>query len=327
MLSKYWTITSKPLWQADPSIFELREEEIQGGCIIKNLYVTLNPSLKPFLFTDINPGEHLPGDAVGICVKSNRTDIQVGDHVVHRTSISEYSKILDDTEHEHWYKKSWVKVLPQDVDPLLYLSVCGLAGLTAYIGMEYILKLQEGMTVGVSGASGTSGVLLAQMALKKGCEVIGFTSTQEKADWLESLGVKSIISENKSIEELDRETKKLVPEGFDAYMEHVSNLHLLNGINNMKLNGRIGLCGLMKSYTSQIAHGPNLLNVIANNINIKGYVVGRHYKMWDQFQEYILDNYDSFEFKQHIEHGLDKVPSTYDNLYNSYGKGKLVIKI
>jgi NADPH-dependent curcumin reductase CurA len=110
-------------------------------------------------------------------------------------------------------------------------------------------------------------------------------------------------------------------------MEHVSNLHLLNGINNMKLNGRIGLCGVMKSYTSQIAHGPNLLNVITNNINIKGYVVGRHYNMWDQFQEYILDKYDSFEFKQHIEHGLDKVPSIYDNLYNSYGKGKLVIKI
>ena len=126
---------------------------------------------------------------------------------------------------------------------------------------------------------------------------------------------------------MNRETKKLVPEGFDAYMEHVSNLHLLNGINNMKLNGRIGLCGLMKSYTSQIAHGPNLLNVITNNINIKGYVVGRHYNMWDQFQEYILDKYDSFEFKQHIEHGLDKVPSIYDNLYNSYGKGKLVIKI
>ena len=146
----------------------------------------MNPSLKPFLFTDIEPGQHLPGDAVGVCVQSDREDIQVGDYVVHRSGMSEYSKILDDADYEHWYKKSWIKVIPKDVDPLLYLGVCGLAGLTAYIGMKDILKLESGMTVGISGASGTCGVLLGQMAIKHGCKVVGFTSTQEKADWLKT---------------------------------------------------------------------------------------------------------------------------------------------
>ena len=327
MLSKYWTITSKPLWQADPSIFELREEELSGGCIIKNHYLSMNPSLKPFLFTDIEPGQHLPGDAVGVCVQSDREDIQVGDYVVHRSGMSEYSKILDDADYEHWYKKSWIKVIPKDVDPLLYLGVCGLAGLTAYIGMKDILKLESGMTVGISGASGTCGVLLGQMAIKHGCKVVGFTSTQEKADWLKTLDITPIISEGKSLEELDKETKSIVPNGFDAYMEHVSNMHLLNAINNMKVEGSIGLCGLMKSYTSQIAHGPNLLNIITNNVNIKGFVVGRNYKMWDEFQDYILDKYQDFIYNKKMLDGLDNVPNMYDNLYNSFGNGRLIIKI
>lgn len=327
MLSKYWTISRKPFLQADPSIFELRAENLEGGCIIKNNYLSMNPSLKPFLFTDINPGEHLPGDAVGTCIQSDIDEIKVGDNIVHRSGMSQYSKIEVDDGNKHWYKKPWFKVIPEHMDPLFYLSVCGLAGLTAYIGMKDVLKLEEGMTVGISGATGTCGILLAQMAMKKGCDVIGYTSTQEKADWLESLGVKSIVSENKSIEELDRETKKLVPNGFDAYQEHVSNFHLLNAINNMKLDGRIGLCGLMKSYTSQIAHGPNLLNVITNNINIKGYVVGRQYEMWEEFQDYILDKYQDFKFNKQILQGIDKVPTIYDNLYNAYGNGRLIIKI
>lgn len=327
MLSKYWTISSKPLWQADPSIFELREEELSGGCIIKNLYLSMNPSLKPFLYTDINPGEHLPGDAVGVCVESDRDDIKVGDYVVHRSGMSEYSKILDDADYEHWYKKSWIKVIPDSIDPLYYLGICGLAGLTAYIGMKDILKLQPGMTVGVSGASGTCGILLSQMAIKNGCDVVGFTSTQEKANWLESLGLKAIVSENQSIEELDKKTKDIVPNGFDAYMEHVSNIHLLNAINNMKVEGTIGVCGLMKSYTSQIAHGPNLLNIITNNVSIKGYVVGRNYKMWDDFQNYISDKYQDFVYNKKMLDGLDNVPNMYDNLYNSFGNGRLIIKI
>ena len=54
MLSKYWTITSKPQIQADSNIFLVAGEDVQiEGCVIKNTHLTINPNQKP-LFTDVD---------------------------------------------------------------------------------------------------------------------------------------------------------------------------------------------------------------------------------------------------------------------------------
>ena len=49
--------------------------------------------------------------------------------------------------------------------------------------------------------------------------------------------------------------------------------------------------------------------------------------MWEEFQDYILDNYQDFKFNKQILQGIDNVPTIYDNLYNTYGNGRLIIKI
>jgi NADPH-dependent curcumin reductase CurA len=320
MLSKYWTISSKPLADANPNILEMFADIITGECVVHNFFLTINPNQKPMLSSSIQPGQHLEDDAVGVVIKSNRTDIEVGDVVVHRKGMRQFAEIDEDDLIQ---RVPW-----QDIDPSLYLSVLGTPGKTAWVSMTEIMKLEPGMTVGISGCSGTVGVLLAQMALKKDCTVIGYTSTQEKADWLETLGVKAIVSSNTTIDRLDKATKELVPDGFDAYHENVDNVHLLNAISNMKLNGTIALCGLMKTYTQHMGPGPNLLGTIYKNVNIQGFAVNNYKEsLLAHFHNYMEDKYTDFKFKQHTVTGIMQVPAVYSDLYNAYGKGKLIIKI
>jgi len=321
MLSKYWTITSKPQIQADSHIFLVAGEDVQiEGCVIKNTHLTINPNQKPLLSTSIKPGEHLQEDAVGVCFASDREDVAIGDVVFHRKGMRQLSKI---TTEDRIQTVPW-----QDIDPSLYLSVLGTPGKTAWVSMTEIMKLQPGMTVGISGCSGTVGVLLAQMALKIGCKVIGYTSTQEKADWLETLGVQPIVSSDTTLERLDKATKQLAPDGFDAYHENVDNVHLLTAIQNMKLNGTIALCGLMKSYTQNMGPGPNLLGTIYKNVNIQGFGIDNYKEsIQENFYDYMEDIYADFEFNQHIVPGIMTVPALYTDLYNAYGRGKLIIKI
>ena len=330
MLSRYWTISSKPQIDADPGILEVIAEDVNehnlggwdtpGWCIVKNTHLTINPNQKPLISSSTQPGEHLQEDAVGVCVMSNREDIASGDIVFHRNGMRQIAEIDKDDRIQ---RVPW-----QDVDPSLYLSVLGTPGKTAWVSMTEIMKLKPGMTVGISGCSGTVGVILAQMALKKDCTVIGYTSTQEKADWIETLGVKAIVSSNTTIERLDKATKELVPDGFDAYHENVDNVHLLNAISNMKLNGTIALCGLMKSYTQHMGPGPNLLGTIYKNVNIQGFGVNNYEEsLLANFYNYMEDKYTDFKFNQHTVAGIMQVPVVYSDLYNAYGKGKLVIKI
>tara|TARA_B110000503_G_scaffold32071_1_gene52002 strand:- start:10130 stop:11095 length:966 start_codon:yes stop_codon:yes gene_type:complete len=321
MLSKYWTISSKPQAEAHSEIFELKSENITGECVVQNQFLTINPNQKPMLSSSIQPGQHLEDDAVGVVITSNRADIVVGDVVVHRKGMRQFAEIDADDLIQ--------KVPHQDIDSSLYLSVLGTPGRTAWISMVAVMQLRPGMTVGISGCAGTVGVLLAQMAIKKGCTVIGYTSTQEKADWLETLGIKPIVTGKTTIEKLDAATKELAPDGFDAYHENVCNLHLFNAIQNMKPHGIIALCGLMKSYTQQMGPGPNLLRTIYNNVRIQGFAIGNYplQSSWVNFHDYMAHTYNDFKFNQYITTGISQVPALYTGLYNTYGKGKLIIKI
>ena len=100
MLSKYWTISSKPQAEAHSEIFELKSENITGECVVQNQFLTINPNQKPMLSSSIQPGQHLEDDAVGVVITSNRADIVVGDVVVHRKGMRQFAEIdADDDMH------------------------------------------------------------------------------------------------------------------------------------------------------------------------------------------------------------------------------------
>jgi hypothetical protein len=73
MLSKYWTISSKPLADANPNILEMFADIITGECVVQNQFLTINPNQKPMLSSSIQPGQHLEDDAVGVVITDRKS--------------------------------------------------------------------------------------------------------------------------------------------------------------------------------------------------------------------------------------------------------------
>jgi len=323
MISKNWKLRSYPISKIEQNHFELVEEPMQGTTVVQNKFLTVDPSTKPLLNpTEIKTGDFIIGDAVGEVMESSRPDLKPGDIIVHKKGWREYA-VLDDTE--------WVLKVPDtSIDLSFYLSILGSTARTAFVGATEVLKLHPGMQIGVSGATGAVGSVFAQIAKMHGCDVLGYTSSLEKMNWLkDELGIHAVNSNGLSLDKLDTETKNIFPNGFDAYQEHVDNMHILNAIMNMKEKTTISLCGMMKIYNQPMGPGPNIAMCIWKNINIQGFFI-KHYSKevsQDKFFEYMSVNLPKMKWKQTVVDGIEHMDRVFVDMYENFDKGKLIVKI
>jgi len=104
--------------------------------------------------------------------------------------------------------------------PADYLSILGLTGLTAYFALQEIGKPKEGETVVVSGAAGAVGSSAGQIALIKGCFVVGIAGSDDKVSFL-----KDELQFNEAVNYHQQEWEKALasacPKGVDVYFDNV----------------------------------------------------------------------------------------------------------
>ena len=118
-----------------------------------------------------------------------------------------------------------------------YLNVLGMTGLTAYVGLLNIGKLNEGKdTVFVSAAAGAVGSIACQIAKIKGCHVVGSAGSNEKAEWLLDEIKLDYAFNYKTVGEnnLSYELKKGCPEGIDLYFDNVGGKQLEAALDEYK---------------------------------------------------------------------------------------------
>lgn len=104
---------------------------------------------------------------------------------------------------------------------------------TAYFGFLEICQPKSGETVVVSGAAGAVGSLVGQIAKIKGCKVIGFAGSDEKCEWLKTIGFDYAF--NYKSKDLKKALKTAAPKGIDCYFDNVILL-LLPIINKLNIN-------------------------------------------------------------------------------------------
>ena len=93
--------------------------------------------------------------------------------------------------------------------------------MTAWIGLFEIGQPKSGETVVVSAAGGAVGTVVGQLAKAEGCRVIGFTSTRDKADWLEGDVGYDVVIDRETQPDLAGALRETCPNGVDIFFDNV----------------------------------------------------------------------------------------------------------
>jgi NADPH-dependent curcumin reductase CurA len=147
---------------------------------------------------------------------------KVGDLITGILPFQEYIKINLDKDKVSLLHSS----LTSGKLPLSYgLSVLGMPGVTAWIGMINKAHPKQGETVLVSTAAGAVGSIVGQIAKLNGCYTVGIAASDEKVNYLkDKLGFDNALN-YKKMNYLDG-IKKTCPNGVDI-MTMLVERHLM----------------------------------------------------------------------------------------------------
>ncbi|XP_028792586.1 2-alkenal reductase (NADP(+)-dependent) isoform X2 [Neltuma alba] len=312
------------------SSVSLKLPEGSSDVLVKNLYLSCDPymrnrmskPLRPSYVDSFQPGSPIIGLGVSKVIDSGNQNFREGDLVWGMTGWEEYS-VISSTE-------SLFKIQHTDLPLSYYTGILGMPGLTAYVGFYEICAPKKGETVFVSAASGAVGQLVGQFAKLMGCYVVGSAGSKEKVDLLKSKFGFDEAFNYKEEADLDASLKRYFPEGIDIYFENVGGNMLDAALLNMRVHGRIAVCGLISQYNLDKHEGVhNLLNLVIKRIRMEGFLVPDHYHLYPKFIEMVIPQIKQGKivYVEDIAQGLESGPSALVGLFSGRNVGKQLIAV
>ncbi len=243
-----------------------------GTALVRNQYMSLDPSTRGRMdpgekqyTTNFEIGGPLDGSAIGVVEESASELLPVGSTVRHRLGWREYA-VVDDTS---------ATLCDLSKTPAIsWLSSMGQTGFTAYAGLVPVGQLAAGETVFVTGAGGAVGSMAGQFARLMGAgRVIGSAGGAEKCAWLkEECGFDEVI--NYRDDDFAEELPKAAPDGIDLFFDNVGGWQLAAALHNMKIHGRISMCGAVSNFgTQEQPSTAVLIEAVLRRLTISGFIV------------------------------------------------------
>ncbi|XP_042517396.1 2-alkenal reductase (NADP(+)-dependent)-like [Macadamia integrifolia] len=308
----------------------LKAPEGSEAIVVKNLYLSCDPYMRarmtnsdrPSYFPPFTPGSAITGLGVAKVVDSTCPKFKEGDLVWGMTAWEEYSVItmLD----------SLFKIENTDVPLSYYTGILGMPGMTAYAGFYEVCSPKKGETVFISAAAGAVGQLVGQFAKLLGCFVVGSAGSKEKVDLLKNKFGFDEAFNYKEENDLDAALRRYFPEGIDIYFENVGGKMLDAVLLNMKVRGRIAVCGMISQYNLEKLEGvQNLFCVISKQIRMEGFVVFSYYHLYNKFLDFIIAfiKEGKVAYVEDTAEGLDKAPGALVGLFSGRNVGKQVVVV
>lgn len=317
--------------------FELRSEPLpaldDNQFLIRNHYASLDPAIRgwmddvPSYMPPIPLGAPVRASTVGEIVASKAADFPVGASVSGLNAIEEYSvgvaggfsQVVD------------ASLVPS---PTNFLSVLGAVGMTAYFGYLEVCKPQPNDVVLITGAAGAVGSLVGQIAKIRGAsKVIGIAGGPKKCQRLiERYGFDAAIDyRGKSVDELTAAIAVEAPAGVNIIFENVGGDILDAGLNNLAMNARIGLCGLISEYNNsgEKTGARNIWQLIVKRATIQGLLVADYVP---RFGEGIAEmaswlREGRLVFDEHVDTGIDNALPAFLRLFSGSNDGKMILKL
>ena len=304
--------------------FQLVETKVpdaaDGQVLVQNLYMSVDPAMRPRLTAGQALNEAMMGGALGRVVQSKSPDFAVGDLVSNRLGFREY--FVSDG-------KGLSKLAPADGLPLtVHMHALGMTGFTAYGGILFIGALKEGEQVFVSTAAGAVGSVAAQIAKIKNCYVVGSTGSEDKAAWLrDEVGLDAVI--NYKSQPIRQALEEATPKGVDVYFENVGGEHLEAALRRMNTLGRIPVCGMISGYNEGQAPVRNLSNIIYSRVMLRGFVGADFMHLQPDFQRDMAGwlREGKIKYQETVMDGITAAPRALIGLMEGANTGKMLVKL
>ena len=324
----------RPVGTPTAADFELAETPVPppgtGEVLVRNIYMSVDPYMRGRMYdreSYVPPfqiGEALSGGAVGQVVESNNNPrFQRGDYVSNFSGWRE------------WFVTAGGELQKIEAMPGIgiqaYLGALGMPGLTAYGGLLRAGALKDGERVFVSAASGAVGSIVCQIAKNKGCYVVGSAGSDAKCDWLSREARVDRAINYRTAGDLTAAVRKAFPEGIDVYFENVGGAHLDAALANMRLRGRIAVCGMIEQYNATTPPpGPvNFINVLPMRLTIQGFIVTDYVDMMPDFLRDMIAWHKAGKMKWHetVDEGIENAPRAFLKLFSGENFGKMLVKV
>ena len=269
---------------------------------------------------------HIPGiDFSGTVIESENSKFNEGDEViltgfrVGEVFFGGYSQIAK-VNADFLVKK------PKDLTSRQAM-ILGTAGFTSLMS-AFAIQARESILLGekvndvlVTGATGGVGSVAVMALTKLGYNVTAVTGKDSKADYLKSLGAKTVVNRS----EFDKDPRLIDKGLWDGVVDTVGGKILANTIVQTKPNGIIAVCGnannneLNTSVIPFMLRGIKLWGMDSANCSIK-----RREFIWSEASKLI--DFDLLE-KSIVTVSLEELIETYPKILKGEISGRVIVDL
>ena len=269
---------------------------------------------------------HVPGiDFAGTVEESDSKKFKKGDKVIltgwrvgeiYYGGFSQYAKVQDD----------FLVKMPSDLDSKKAM-ILGTAGLTALMcvlaiqARETILLGEPIKDVLVTGATGGVGSVAVLALSKLGYNVSAVTGKKDKADFLKSLGAKTIVNRD----DMDQDARPIDKGLYDGVVDTTGGKILSKALSHTRPNGIVAACGLASSFKLETTVMPFIIRGVKLwGINSVTASIKRRQFLWNEAGKLIDFNLIEKSIK---EINLDEVINIFPKMLKGETSGRYLINL
>ncbi len=322
-------LASRPRGAVTPDNFRLEQVEApepdDGQVLVRNHYLSLDPYMRGRMAEAKSYAapqaldDTMIGGTAGVVVASKHPRFAVGDSVVGMLGWAEMG-VADGNA----LRKVDARHLPLST----YLGVLGMPGMTAWYGLNRIMRPIKGETVLVSAASGAVGSAVGQLAKLQGCRAVGIAGGPEKCRYVvEQLGFDACVDYKAG--NLAADLALAAPDGIDALFENVGGAGFDAALPLMNAFGRIALCGLIAGYNGDDLAVRNMRFMLTSRLSMRGFIVTEHMDLWPQGLSELgeLVAAGKLKYRETVALGLAAAPEAFIGLLQGRNFGKQLVKL
>ncbi|MCP3988215.1 MAG: NADP-dependent oxidoreductase [Actinomycetia bacterium] len=317
-------LSERPSGPITPECFRVDEQPVgepgPGEALVRNIYLSCDPYLRGRMDAAFPLDEPVTARVVGEVVASNDPAHSPGDIVWGFLGWELYSTV----------RGAELTTVDPALGPISHaISVRGMPGLTAWVGIIEIGRPRPGETVLVSAATGAVGSVVGQLARQAGARVVGTGGSDDKvAHAVNRLGYNAAFN-YKTVSSLGAAIDEHCPDGVDVYFDNVGGDLLEAVLTRMNPGARIPVCGMISRYETSDPGIKNLIGMLASRATMTGFSIYDHVHKLPQFvpdmARRLADG--SIVYDEDIVDGIDSLPNSFIGMLHGDNLGKRLVRI